>query len=227
MTLEMNRMKLPMKLSATDHAVLDSYKSVLDGLSLFLGEGFEFVLHSLEDLDRSAIKVVNGHYSKRSEGAPITDLAMTMLQEIKQGGDIRKNMVYVNQNRGKFPIKSATLPVIGQGERIIGLLCINLHMSIPLGSFLESFFGAQGGTLPPVTENYAANSELLITSAIEAAREDVQGDPNIAAVNQNKTIVSLLSEKGIFELKDAVNIVANELKVSKNTVYLHIRNSAK
>jgi len=222
------RMKFSMKLSATDQAILDSYKSVLDGLSLFLGDGFEFVLHSLEDLDKSAIKVVNGHYSKRTEGAPITDLAMTMLQEIKQGGDIRKNMVYVNRSRGKTPIKSATLPVIGQGERIIGLLCINLHMSIPLGSFLESFFGAQGGdTLPPVTENYAANSELLISSAIDAAREEVQSDPSIAAVNQNKTIVSLLSDKGIFELKDAVNIVANELKVSKNTVYLHIRNSAK
>lgn len=217
-----------MKLSSTEHAILDSYKSVLDGLSLFLGDGFEFVLHSLEDLDTSAIKVVNGHYSKRSEGAPITDLAMQMLQKIKQGGDIRKNMIYINRNRGKAPIKSATLPIIGSGERIIGLLCINFHMSISLGSFFEGFLGGFGGeALQPATENYAANSEYLITSELESARNEVLSNPDVAATNQNKVIVSLLNDKGIFELKEAVSIVANELKISKNTVYLHIRNSGK
>lgn len=217
-----------LKLSATDHSILDSYKSVLDGLSLFLGDAFEFVLHSLEDLDASAIKVVNGHYSKRSEGAPITDLAMQMLQKIKHDGDIKKNMVYVNRNRGKSPIKSATLPIVGPNNRIIGLLCINFHSSLPLATFIDGFFGGFGGdTIPPATENYATNSEYLITSALESARTEVINNPDITASNQNKAIVTMLHDKGIFELKEAVLIVANELKISRNTVYLHIRNSGK
>lgn len=217
-----------LKLSATDHSILESYKSVLDGLSLFLGDGFEFVLHSLEDLDASAIKVVNGHYSKRSEGAPITDLAMQMLQKIKHDGDVRKNMVYVNRNRENSPIKSATLPIVGQNNRIIGLICINFHMSLPLGTFIEGFFGGFGGdALPPATENYATNSEYLITSALKSARLEVTNNPDITALNHNKAIVTQLNDKGIFELKEAVFIVANELKISKNTVYLHIRNSGK
>ena len=43
----------------------------MDGLALYLGEGYEFVLHSLEDLSHSVVKIINGHYSNRKPGAPI------------------------------------------------------------------------------------------------------------------------------------------------------------
>ena len=59
-------------LSQKDRLVLQSYESVLEGLAEFFGSSFEFVLHSLEDLDCAAIKVVNGYHSGRKEGAPIT-----------------------------------------------------------------------------------------------------------------------------------------------------------
>ena len=42
----------------------------MDGLALYLGEGYEFVLHSLEDLSHSVVKIINGHYSNRKPGAP-------------------------------------------------------------------------------------------------------------------------------------------------------------
>ena len=64
-------------LTETDRAILSSYKRMCDGLSDYLGSGYEFVLHSLEDLDHSVIKIINGHYTSRKEGSPITDLAWT------------------------------------------------------------------------------------------------------------------------------------------------------
>lgn len=221
-------MKSYIKLSDNDHAILNSYKSILNGLSLFFGDGFEFVLHSLDDLDNSAIKVINGHFSNRSEGAPITDLAMKLLKEIEASGDNHRNMVYRSKSKGKIPIKSATLPITGQKDRIIGLLCINFYMNIPLHSFIESFFmNDTHHEETPIIENYASNSEELIVSSLQSAKDEILNNPEITALNQNKMIVSLLNERGIFELKDAVHIVANDLKVSKNTVYLHIRNSSK
>lgn len=47
---------------------------MLDGLALYLGDSYEIVLHSLEELSHSVIKIINGHYTKREVGAPITDL---------------------------------------------------------------------------------------------------------------------------------------------------------
>ena len=56
-------------LSKKDRMVLKSYESVLEGLAEFLGSSFEFVLHSLEDLDCAAVKVINGYHSGRKEGS--------------------------------------------------------------------------------------------------------------------------------------------------------------
>ena len=35
------------ELTKTDKAILNSYNKMLDGLSMYLGEGYEIVLHSL------------------------------------------------------------------------------------------------------------------------------------------------------------------------------------
>ncbi len=45
--------------------------------------------------------------------------------------------------------------------------------------------------------------------------------------NKNKEIVSILYQKGIFNLKDSVVTIADHLGISKNTVYMHIRNMNK
>ncbi|MDR2417708.1 MAG: PAS domain-containing protein [Treponema sp.] len=62
--------------------MLDSYKTSLDGLGAYLGEVFEFVLHDLSNLEYSVIKIINGYHSSRKEGASITDLALSMLEQI-------------------------------------------------------------------------------------------------------------------------------------------------
>ena len=72
-------MKSPeVQFTPEDRLILDSYCQMLDGLAQYLGTGYELVLHSLEDLEHSAIRVMNSH-TGRSEGAPITELALTML----------------------------------------------------------------------------------------------------------------------------------------------------
>ena len=73
-----------MHLTKTDRAVLESYKILCDGLANYLGEGYEIALHSLENYDSSVIKIINGYYTGRKEGAPITDLALHMLEDIKR-----------------------------------------------------------------------------------------------------------------------------------------------
>lgn len=213
-------------LSKTDRAILESYKSVLDGFSEYLGPAFEFILHSLEDLDHAAIKVINGHYTGRQEGAPITDLAMSMLAAIDRSENVHKNLIYMNLSKQGSPIRSATLPIVGENERIIGLICINFYLDTPLSSVLEALTkadpvsGVEG--LSPV-EEYAKNSDELIAGSLEDAWNEVYSNPKISAPNRNKEIIALLDQRGVFQFKNAVVQVANHLGISKNTVYLHLR----
>lgn len=57
-----------LKLTSLDKKILHSYCQTLDGLSNYLGNGYEIVLHSLEDYEHSAIKVINGYHTGRAEG---------------------------------------------------------------------------------------------------------------------------------------------------------------
>lgn len=211
-------------LTKTDRMILESYKVVLDGLSTYLGEGYELILHSLEDLEHSVIKIINGHYTGRIEGAPITDLALAMLNKMKEKKE-PEPLSYFNKKNGKN-LKSATIPIIGENKRIIGLLCINFHMEISLDRFISTFI-SESSCDTGTTETFNDNVDDLISSSLNDAKVKVYANATISSANKNKEIIHLLYQKGIFNMKDAVIKVADNLGISKNTVYLHLRNMEK
>lgn len=208
-------------LSPTDKVILESYKILVDGLSAYLGEGYEIILHSLEDLDHSVIKIINGHYTERCEGAPITDLALTMLEDLNRRSSLEVK-AYFNHKSGKT-MKSVTIPVVGEQRRIIGLLCINFHMEISVFNFLTQFLPNEASNISS-SETFNKNADELLISALEDAKAQIYGDKSVNASNKNKEIIRLLYQRGIFNIKDAVASVAEDLGISKNTVYLHLRN---
>lgn len=208
-------------LSPTDKVILESYKILADGLSAYLGEGYEIILHSLEDLDHSVIKIINGHYTERCEGAPITDLALAMLEDLNRRDSLEVK-AYFNHKSGKT-LKSVTIPVVGEQRRIIGLLCINFHMEISVFNFLTQFLPNEASNISS-SETFNKNADGLLISALEDAKAQIYGDKSVNASSKNKEIIRLLYQRGIFNIKDAVASVAEDLGISKNTVYLHLRN---
>ena len=107
-----------LKLTSLDKKILHSYCQTLDGLSNYLGNGYEIVLHSLEDYEHSAIKVINGYHTGRTEGAPITDLALKMLEQIRRNEENDHGVIYFSTNVKGEPLKSTTIPVKGEKDRI-------------------------------------------------------------------------------------------------------------
>lgn len=214
-----------MELTEKDKLILESYKVLIDGLAEYLGDAYEIILHSLENLDSSVIKIINGHYTGRKLGAPITDLALSMLEKIKLQGS-HQSQSYFNKNGNGAILKSTTIPIIGENERIIGLLCINLHTEIPFLKMISSFY--PNDTFSSTQqETFAENADELIVHTLETARNTVMNNLSISSVNRNKEIITLLYQKGIFNMKDSVIKVAELLGISKNTVYMHIRNMNK
>ena len=194
----------------------------MDGLALYLGEGYEFVLHSLEDLSHSVVKIINGHYSNRKPGAPITDFGLTLLRDLEQKQK-PEPQVYFNYQNGVL-LKSTTIPILGDNGRMIAMLCINFHTDISMATFLSGFFPTGSPSpMPQRSETFSDNVDHFIHAALDQAKAAVFADPRISSVNRNKEIIRLVHEQGIFKMKNAVPKVAQELGVSKNTVYLHLR----
>lgn len=211
------------KFSDMDRAVLQTYKTLAAGLADYLGEGYEIVLHSLENLEQSVIAIFNGQHTGRRVGSPVTDLALQMLVRIEEGGQ-EDFISYCNRNKNGEPLKSSTIVIRGENERAIGLLCMNFYLNTSIYSMMQSWGGSDQTGAIPLTETLAENSQDLIGTAIANAQAQVLNDPSISSSNRNKEIVAILFENGIFNLKDSVPQVSDSLNISKNTVYLHLRN---
>lgn len=215
--------QLCVSLTHTDRLVLESYKTLADGLCDYLGSCYEVVLHSLEDMDKSVIKILNGFHTGRSEGAPITDLALEMLSRIKETNDAHY-ISYLCKNKKDEPLRSSTIAIKGEHDRIIGLLCINFYLNSPFNDVIKNFYVEHNPASFPINENFADDVEDIIEKAVNQARQRVLADDRITVSLKNREIVLELYRKGIFNLKDGVYRTAELLNISKNTVYMHLRN---
>ena len=212
-----------MKLTKTDIKILESYKYMVEWLSEYLGSAYEISLHSLEDENHSVIKIMNGFHSGRTVGAPLTDLAMNMLKRInKEGISVASSYTSYNAiSSSGERMKSSTIPIIGDGNRVIGMVCINFHMDTPLSEILKHFSEAEKENTH--SEHFAPTMGDAISKAVHEARVIVMSNSEIPAANKNKEIIKILFDRGIFNIKDSVNSVARALDISRNTVYLHLR----
>ena len=210
-----------MVLTPADRLVLEAYGNLLDGLAQYLGDGYEIVLHSLEDLERSVVKIVNGHHTGRTVGAPITDLALSMLARITQQ-EGAPAISYFTQNRKGEPLKAATIAIQGENRRIIGLLCINFYLNTPFAEVLAAFTPPAAAPVR-VIETFGENTAELVEEAVTRTRLQVDTQAAIPVSMKNRQVVAILYRQGIFNIKNAVDLVAAAMGISKNTVYLHLR----
>lgn len=207
--------------AAADRAILDSYRPLVQALSGLLGPHCEVVLHSLEDVRRSVVSIANGHVTGRSPGSPLTDLALDMLREFRSGGPLHKS--YFSTARSGHQLKSATSLIRNSEGRVIGMLCVNLDLDVPLHTFAAAFTPAPKPGPDHVPEYFASNVSDLLETTVDAVLREVESDPAASANQRNKQIVTALFDKGVFEIKEAIHYVAARLKVTKHTVYMHIR----
>ncbi|HHE3467118.1 TPA: transcriptional regulator [Pasteurella multocida] len=202
-----------------DKTILHSYRAVVDGVSALIGRHCEIVLHSLEDLEHSTICIANGHNTNRQIGSPLTDLALKSLHNM-QTDSVSKPYFTRAKNQGLM--KSVTIAIRNKRQRIIGLLCININLDVPVSEFMQAFMPTQAEA-EASSVNFASSVEELVAQTVEKTIEEVTADRLVANNNKNRQIVISLYEKGIFDIKDAINLVAERLDISRHTVYLHIR----
>ncbi|MDD1782158.1 transcriptional regulator [Enterovibrio sp. ZSDZ35] len=205
-----------------DRVILKSYEAVVDGLAALIGQHCEIVLHSLEDLNRSAIKIANGENTGRQVGSPITDLALRMLRDI-EGSERNFSRAYFTRAKGNTLMKSITVAIRNSDTRIVGLLCININLDAPFSQVLQAFMPTDEARQAASSVNFASDVDELVDQTVERTIEEINADKSVSNNTKNRQIVMELFDKGIFDIKDAINRVADRLNISKHTVYLYIR----
>ena len=221
-----------MVLTKHDEETIASYEIFLEGIAAFFGDSFEYVLHRLDDLNHSVIRIINGHYSNRMVGSPITDYTLEQLNKVKSNDIIHHYMTHSSTTSDGELIRSVTIPIVGEGNRIIGMVCINFHTGAPINMLFSGYCGGsenmrEGANSGYVIENFATNSRDLIREVLDEVRAQIYSNNSIRALDKNKAIILELYQRGVFNLKDAVAVVSECLGVTKNTVYLYVRENKK
>lgn len=213
-------------LTERDKAILRSYLHIAEGIAEFWGESCEVIVHNLSQLDASVIKIINGRHSGPLEGATISDTALAYAHKMMEEPSLRHVTYFAKTKQGES-YKAMICAIEGERRNIIGLLCVHFYLTAPFHTLLQTFSPEPKDAGTGLLDTFVDNSEELMLSALTEAKKVVYGNLSISSANKNKEIISLLHQKGIFNLKDSVITIANHLGISKNTVYLHIRNMCK
>ena len=207
------------KLTQSDYDILNAMTNVVDGIARMYGDYTEVVLHSLDATEPSVVKIANGHVTERTEGAPITNLA---IMKLKDGQDVSDS--YITRTESGKTLHSITTIVRNPVGQAIGLLCINVDMDAPMQSFLRTMLPPGiSDPAPHSPEIFAKNIDETITSTIDTVIKQVISNDAIPASKRNREVVTRLHELSIFKYKDSVSLTAKELDISRDTVYLYVR----
>lgn len=140
-----------------------------------------------------------------------------------EGSERNFSRSYFTRAKGGVLMKSITVAIRNGDNRVIGLLCINVNLDAPFSQVLQSFMPTQEAQEAASSVNFASDVEELVDQTVERTIEEINADKSVSNNTKNRQIVMALFDKGIFDIKDAINRVADRLNISKHTVYLYIR----
>lgn len=212
-------------ITAEDRLILDGYKGVVDLIATLLEDCCEVVLHSLDDISSSVI-YIRGEKTNRQLGSPITDKALKILQQAK---DEHLNVVgpYKTISSSGNQMRSSTMLIRNLQGRVIGLLCVNFNLSVNLSTLCSSLFSFTEQSADGSEENFAQDVNDLISVTVSKVRAKIYADSSIGSRNKTREIVRELHNQGMFNFKNAVDLIAANLNVSRDAVYLQLRNLKK
>ena len=214
---------LQRKLTREEQSIFEHYDRMAEAIARCFGPACEVVVHSLEDTNRSVVKIVNGHVTGRTVGAPVTDLGLEILAGAYGDSDDVVGPYTSTSSTGSI-LHCVTNMIRNNKGKLIGFLCINFNMSASLAEVMTAFGSeSREGPKSSVQEHYSRNVHDLVEDSYRGVLEPLSLQKGISQLERNKRVVAELHAKGVFNIKGAVDIVAELMGVSKFTVYNYLR----
>lgn len=193
------------------------------GIALIFGESCETIIHDFSDGMMTNIAIYNGSVSGRNVGSHngILDSSLVDTNQIQKIGthDIVNQLVHLKNGR---TVKSSTFFLTG--EDYILALGINYEITLmtQMEQFLSSITSHSGDLFSTMSENKGNDADLLVQIFDQALSRI-----GVSVSDMNKqdrfSLVALLKEQDYFRLQKSVRYVAEQLNVSKYTIYKYLK----
>lgn len=204
------------------HPVLKTLSDIAGDLARAIGPDTEVVIH---DLSRptSSIIAIGGDVTGRKVGGPITDLVLRLLRS----GETDRNLInYETQTADGRVLRSSTIFLRDEYGRVIGCLCINQDISGWL--WAERLVSGLCETSDPLApgekteETFAVDVPGLLRTSIRKAVQAIGTPVSLMDKKDRVAIVKTLDAQGIFTIRGSVGYTAEELRVSRYSIYNYL-----
>lgn len=198
--------------------LLDILQRLAEGIVAVVGPHCEVVVHDFSDLEHSVV-VVAGNITGRRPGAPVPDLSFTPAELQCNTPD----QINYHSKAGERALQSSTIWLRNPEGRPIGAICINVDYTDmlnlrDLAERLTAPTRASSGLV--VSDTFARDLDELIDLSVTNFLQQ-ENIPGVEALNHNDKLrlIQALEERGLFQIRGAVNRVAEHLNVSRASIY--------
>jgi predicted transcriptional regulator YheO len=198
-------------------ALLQVLKAIGDGVSATLGEWCEVVIHDLRDLDHSIVYIV-GNVTDRKVGGHLTDLGLANIRS----GRTEPLMNYTAYTDDGKTVKSSSIFVHDESGNPVAAFCVNLNVTplLLFSRFLRTLPAGQDE--PEVSELFSEDLGQMVETLIAECAYQVGKPISLMSKSDRVRVVKLLDERGVFQLRKSVPLVAERLGVTQKTVYNYL-----
>ena len=179
----------------------------------------EVVVHDLSDLERSIIHL-EGNITRRAVGGGATNL---LLQRVRAGDTAQDLHGYKTRLPGERIMKSSTIFLRDERGVTYGAFCINYDITAFTG--LQKLVAeiTKTGIDDAVSEVLSDDIQQTIGGMIAETVGEVGINGAVLTRDDKIALIARLDEKGVFQVKRAVPILAERFGFSRATIYNYLR----
>lgn len=200
----------------------DVLKQISAGIYELFGPQCEVVIYDFSDLERSIVHM-EGNVSGRSLGGAATDL---LLSQVRQGTTDQDVYNYQTQMPNGRLMKSCTMFLRDDLGQAYGAFCINFDIT-PFTAF-QGFLGKFLATEDQgVSETLSDDFQSTIRAVLFETIMESGTEAPILTREEKIGLIARLDNKGIFQVKKSVPLIADELGLSRSTIYNYLTETRK
>lgn len=205
------------------HPYLKNLMSVAKGIYQTLGKDSEVIIHDLSHPE-SSIVFLAGELTDRDLGGPVTDLVLRTLRKNEHPEDI---LNYRNKTKDGRIFKSSTIFIEDENGDVIGCFCVNYDVTnlLLVQNIINDFCSIeeiQEGKSQH-QERFASDITEILAAMIEEAKAQVDKPVPFMDKEDKLKVIKFLEQRGVFMIKGAVERVADDLGVSRYTIYNYLK----
>lgn len=177
----------------------------------------EVVLHDLRD-PVHAIRAIENNLSGSEIGDSATELGIARIQDPNYPSVIQN---YANSFPDGRPAKSTSIGIKNAEGEYIAALCLNLDVSVlsPVTLTLANLVTTESDARDEPLESLRARNARELRDVIEGSAAERSSTPRALSREAKKQLVQQLYDDGFFGYRDAAQMIADLLGISRATVY--------